>query len=79
MEENAQEIENLIFHSLEPVVPAFEEHDRKITRRIVPRQTGRRFLPNSFDENRNGRRKRTYEIFSDGISRKGFQKTRIAS
>ncbi|MDI7217728.1 hypothetical protein QMN07_09365 [Leptospira santarosai] len=30
MEENAQEIENLIFHSLEPVVPAFEEHDRKI-------------------------------------------------
>ncbi|WP_061230755.1 hypothetical protein [Leptospira weilii] len=30
MEENAQEIENLIFHSLEPVIPAFEEHDRKI-------------------------------------------------
>ncbi|MCG6194902.1 hypothetical protein LFX25_16815 [Leptospira sp. FAT2] len=29
-EENAQEIENLIFHSLEPVVPAFEEYDRKI-------------------------------------------------
>lgn len=29
-EENALEIENLIFHSLEPVVPAFEEYDRKI-------------------------------------------------
>ncbi|EMJ92864.1 hypothetical protein LEP1GSC198_2772 [Leptospira kirschneri str. JB] len=28
--ENAQEIENLIFHSLEPVIPAFEEYDRKI-------------------------------------------------
>ncbi|PJZ40912.1 hypothetical protein CH370_14275 [Leptospira kmetyi] len=29
-EENALEIENLIFHSLEPVIPAFEEYDRKI-------------------------------------------------
>ncbi|AOP35588.1 hypothetical protein A0128_18115 [Leptospira tipperaryensis] len=29
-EENAQEIENLIFHSLEPVIKAFEEYDRKI-------------------------------------------------
>ncbi|TGK23705.1 hypothetical protein [Leptospira stimsonii] len=29
-EENAQEIENLIFHSLEPVVKAFEEYDRKV-------------------------------------------------
>ncbi len=28
--ENAQEIENLFFHSLEPVIPAFEEYDRKI-------------------------------------------------
>ncbi|EMY76805.1 hypothetical protein LEP1GSC060_3202 [Leptospira weilii serovar Ranarum str. ICFT] len=30
MEEHAQEIENIVFHSLEPVVPAFEEYDRKI-------------------------------------------------
>ncbi|TGM53451.1 hypothetical protein [Leptospira adleri] len=29
-EENAQEIENLIFHSLEPVIKAFEEYDRKV-------------------------------------------------
>ncbi|XDD50033.1 hypothetical protein AB3N59_16970 [Leptospira sp. WS92.C1] len=29
-ESTALEIENLIFHSLEPVIPAFEEYDRKI-------------------------------------------------
>ncbi|MBM9500817.1 hypothetical protein JWG44_11215 [Leptospira sp. 201903071] len=29
-EESAQEIENLIFHSLEPVIKAFEDYDRKI-------------------------------------------------
>ncbi|MDV6236166.1 hypothetical protein CH379_011085 [Leptospira ellisii] len=29
-ESTAQEIENLIFHSLEPVVPSFEQYDRKI-------------------------------------------------